>query len=176
MIEALNLILIVFMLVAGVAAVMVSELVSATFLLGAFSFFAAILWSLLQSADVSFTEAMVGVGASTIFFLLALFRTRHHAASPVFSYRVLPAVLLTGLLALLFLWGSVDLPLLGDAASAPNSYLSPYFLLHTLHDTATPNAVTAVVTDYRGFDTLIESAVIFTAGTACLLIMRSRHD
>lgn len=34
-----------------------------------------------------------------------------------------------------------------------------------------PNFVTAVLADYRGYDTLGETTVIFTAGLACLLIL-----
>jgi len=79
-----------------------------------------------------------------------------------------------GALAFLFLWGSLDLHLFGDVTSEPSLYLSPFYLQHAYHHMHTPNTVTAVVVDYRGFDTLIETAVIFTAGIACLLIMREK--
>jgi multicomponent Na+:H+ antiporter subunit B len=32
--------------------------------------------------------------------------------------------------------------------------------------------VTAVLADYRGYDTLGETTVIFTAGLSCLLLLR----
>jgi multicomponent Na+:H+ antiporter subunit B len=38
-------------------------------------------------------------------------------------------------------------------------------------DTATPNMVTAVLADYRGYDTLGETVVILTAGLAVALIL-----
>ena len=39
-----------------------------------------------------------------------------------------------------------------------------------------PNVVTAVLASYRGYDTLGETAVIFTAGIAVLLILRKNTD
>ena len=164
---------VIFMLGASaVAAIWAPELISAVFLLGCYSFFHAILWSILNAPDVAFTEAMVGVGAGTIFFLLALFQTRHTATKPVLN-RSWPLSLGVVILFIgMVLYCSVDLPAFGSASSWPNSYLSPYYILNTFSDMHTPNAVTAVVTDYRSFDTLIEATVIFTAGLSCLLIMK----
>jgi len=176
MIEAINIILIVFILVTAIAALQVRELVSAVFILGCYSFFLAILWVVLNAPDVSFTEAMVGVGASTIFFLLALFSSKHFVKLQVWNISHLFIFMLIAGLGALFVWGSLDLPWFGDALSPPNAYLSPHYLLNAYADTKTPNAVTAVVVDYRAFDTLIESTVIFTAGIACLLIMKVRTD
>jgi len=173
MIEAVNIILIIFVLVTAVAATRVRELVSAVFLLGCYSFFLAILWSLLGAPDVSFTEAMVGVGASTIFMLLALFGSKHFVVKQSFGKPQIMAIVLVAVLGVLLIWGSLDLPAFGDALSPASTYLSPYYLQNTLHDSHTPNAVTAVVVDYRSFDTLIETVVIFTAGVACLLVMKA---
>ena len=36
--------------------------------------------------------------------------------------------------------------------------------------------VTAVLADYRGFDTLGETVVIFTAALGVILILRTRRD
>lgn len=176
MILAINIVLILFIIACAIATVHVKELVSAVFILSCYSFFYAILFSLLNAADVSFTEAMVGAGASTIFCLLALFETKHWAKGPVFAFNRGLAAAVTLCLGALLVWGSSDLPAFGIADSVPSLYLSPYYLLHTLHDMDTPNAVTSVLADYRSFDTLLETAVIFTAGISCLLIVRSSHD
>lgn len=65
-----------------------------------------------------------------------------------------------------------DLPERGDNAAPANQHVSPYYVEHAFHETHTPNMVTAVLADYRGYDTLGETTVIFTAGIACLLILR----
>jgi len=41
-----------------------------------------------------------------------------------------------------------------------------------MEDTSVPNIVTAVLADYRGYDTLLETAVIFSAGLACFFLLR----
>lgn len=176
MIEIINVVLIVFMLISAVGALRVKELVSAAFLTGCFSFFAAMLWALLLAADVSFTEALAGAGIATIFFLLALFGSTHtiRPQAVSFTWKHAAAAGLTLGLGILFLWGSVGLPAFGDLTAPAQMHVSPFYLLNTIKDSHTPNAVTAVVVDYRGFDTLIETSVIFTAGMACLLIMKDK--
>jgi multicomponent Na+:H+ antiporter subunit B len=50
--------------------------------------------------------------------------------------------------------------------------VSPRYLEESIADTETPNVVTAVLADYRSFDTLGETLVILTAGLGCLVVMR----
>lgn len=64
------------------------------------------------------------------------------------------------------------LPERGDPNAPSNAYVSPTYLQHSYEDTHTPNVVTSVLADYRGYDTLGETTVIFTAGLACLFILR----
>jgi len=64
-----------------------------------------------------------------------------------------------------------DLPRIGDPSSPASSHLSPRFIEQAEHETGAPNMVTAILADYRGFDTLGETVVIFTAGLACLLVL-----
>jgi len=73
------------------------------------------------------------------------------------------------------IYGTLDMPTWGDPNSPASTHVSPYYLSHSMHDAATPNVVTTVLADYRGYDTLGETAVIFTAGMACILLLRKRH-
>ena len=79
-------------------------------------------------------------------------------------------------------WGilffvEADLPDFGDINAQANLHVSPYYIENSLEDTETPNFVTAILADYRGYDTLGETTVIFTAGIACiLLLMKSRSN
>lgn len=176
-IDIISLVILLFVLVTAIAAVYSPNLLAGVFILSAFSFFLSIFYTILGAADVAFTEAMVGCGATTIFFILALVRSSSSVAvhKSTSHHKTLGLVIIFALGGL-FSWGSLDLPLFGSIASASHQYLSPYYLLHGYHDSHTPNIVTAVVGDYRSFDTMIESAVIFSAGIACLLIMRAKND
>jgi multicomponent Na+:H+ antiporter subunit B len=82
-----------------------------------------------------------------------------------------------GLIAIIVFGGllftiSFELPDLGDAQSPASTHVSPYYIEHTLEDTSVPNIVTAILADYRGYDTLFETAVIFSAGLACFFLLR----
>jgi multicomponent Na+:H+ antiporter subunit B len=75
--------------------------------------------------------------------------------------------------AILF-YAARDLPVVGDPASAPATHVSPRYIEQGPEETGAANMVTGVLADYRGYDTLGELTVIFTAGIACLLILAGR--
>lgn len=91
-------------------------------------------------------------------------------------------VLGLGLLAIflaVMVYAAGDLPLRGNMESPANVHVSPYYIENALLDTKTPNLVTAILADYRSYDTLGEAVVIFTAGLCCALILLTRvgrHD
>ena len=82
------------------------------------------------------------------------------------------SVIITGII---LIYGTQDMPDWGDPRSPASIHVSPRYLEKTLEETATPNAVTSVLADYRGYDTLGETTVIFTAGISCILILRMRR-
>ncbi len=83
---------------------------------------------------------------------------------------------ITALIALvLFGLASQDLAPIGASVNAPNQHVSDRYVAKSYEETGAPNFVTAVLADYRGYDTLGETVVIFTAGMACLLILGWRR-
>lgn len=83
------------------------------------------------------------------------------------------AILITGFL---LIYATVDMPDWGDPNSPANSHVSPRYIEKVIPETATPNMVTAVLADYRGYDTFGETVVIFTAGIVCLMLLRRASD
>lgn len=79
------------------------------------------------------------------------------------------------LFVVLMLYATVGLPDHADPKAPANVHVSPTYLEDSVKDTHTPNVVTAVLADYRGYDTLGETIVIFTAGLACILILMKRR-
>jgi multicomponent Na+:H+ antiporter subunit B len=75
---------------------------------------------------------------------------------------------------IILIYGTHDMPDWVNPRSPASIHVSPRYLEKTLEETATPNAVTSVLADYRGYDTLGETTVIFTAGISCILILRKR--
>lgn len=74
----------------------------------------------------------------------------------------------------LMLYATVGLPDHADPQAPASTHVSPTYIEDSVADTHTPNIVTAVLADYRGYDTLGETVVIFTAGLACVLILMKR--
>ncbi len=76
----------------------------------------------------------------------------------------------------LMLYATVGLPDHADPQAPANTHVSPTYIEESVEDTHTPNIVTAVLADYRGYDTLGETMVIFAAGLACVLILMKRKE
>lgn len=164
--------LLILLVVTAAGAILVKDLVPAVFILGSYSFSLALVWAWLGAVDVAFVEAVVGAGLATVFFLMTLFGTTHEDTRIRRPPAPWPAVIGIPLLGLMLLYGANDLPRFGDPDSPASTHVSTYYLENSLQETETPNVVTSVLMDYRSFDTLIETVVIFTAGIACALLLR----
>lgn len=71
----------------------------------------------------------------------------------------------------LFVYAESDLPRPGNSAAPARVHIVPQYIEGSLPQTHTPNIVTSVLADYRGYDTLGETVVILTAGLAVILIL-----
>ncbi len=123
----------------------------------------------LDAVDVAFTEAAVGAGISTVLMLGTLALTTRREKPPTRT-RALPliVVFLTGLA---LVYGTLDMPRFGDPNAPVHTHVAPKYIADTERETGMPNIVTAVLASYRGFDTLGEVTVIFTAGIGVLLLL-----
>jgi multicomponent Na+:H+ antiporter subunit B len=75
----------------------------------------------------------------------------------------------------LLVYAESDLPDPRDASAPTRTHIVPQYIERSYPETHTPNIVTAVLADYRGYDTLGETVVILTAGLAVILIL-PRND
>ncbi len=71
----MDMLILVFVIISGIGAITVRDLLGAAILFGAYSFLMCILWAIMGAVDVAFTEASVGAGVSTVLFVAAVFRT-----------------------------------------------------------------------------------------------------
>ena len=70
------------------------------------------------------------------------------------------------------MYATVDFPPWADPQSPASTHVSPHYIEKTMDETTVPNIVTAVLADYRGYDTMFETTVIFAAGVACFFLLR----
>ncbi len=125
----------------------------------------------LDALDVAMTEAAVGVGVTTTLFLATLKLVGNNAEGfKKFSYI---SLFLSVGVAFLLVVGIAGLPPLGEMDTPIHQHLSTYFLENTLDDTGIINTVTAILASYRGFDTMGEVVVIFTAGVGVLCLLKN---
>lgn len=155
--------------ITAVAVIRLRNLVGVVMLAGIYSLLTAALFADLDAVDVAFTEAVVGAGVSTVLLLLALAltgtkeRARHD--------RPLLPVVVTLITGAALLYGVSEFPAVGAGNSPPSTHVAPYYLEQTGPEIGVPNVVTAVLASYRGFDTLGETTVIFTAAVGVLLLL-----
>lgn len=168
--------LLVMVTLTALAIVRQRNLFASTILLGIYSLLMALIWQVMQALDVAFTEAAVGAGISTVLLLGALIHCRDaERGSKEKPGRGLHIPTFLGVLAtgVLLLYGEQDMPRLGKRDNPVHQRASAYYVSQASKDhTGSPNLVTAVLASYRGFDTLFETAVIFTAGASLTLLLR----
>ncbi len=82
------------------------------------------------------------------------------------------ALLATLVTGAILLYGTQDFAPWADPASPANTHLSAYFINNAVPQTHVPNLVTAILGDYRGYDTMFETVVIYCAGLAVVAVLR----
>lgn len=145
------------------------HLFSVVMLTGAFSLLSAGLFVVLDAVDVAFTEAAVGAGITTVLFLGTLALTTRTEKPPV--HRPLLPLIIVFLTGGALIYGVMDLPGFGDPAAPAHTHVMPEYIAGAQTQIGLPNVVTAVLASYRGFDTLGEVGVVFTAGVGVLLLL-----
>jgi len=70
-----NFIILILILITAFVSLSIKNLISATVTLGIFSFLMCLLWAEMGAVDVSFTEAAVGAGVSTVFLVATIYNT-----------------------------------------------------------------------------------------------------
>jgi multicomponent Na+:H+ antiporter subunit B len=165
--------LLTLLAVVTVAIVRLRSLFGVVILAGTYSFLMATLLVALDAVDVAMTEAAVGAGVSTVLLLATLHLTKT-AENPPVHRNLIPLFvsLVTGAALIL---GTFVLPPFGAANTPIHQHVAPRYLTQTIAETGVPNAVTSVLADYRGYDTLGETTVIFTAGIGVMLLLRAKR-
>lgn len=140
---------------------------------GIYSFLMATVLVAMDAVDVAMTEAAVGAGISTVLFLGALFLCRSEETKPVRSpWLPLAASIAVGAL---LMYGTLGLPGFADPNAPIHTHVAPRYLQQGVIETGVPNIVSAVLASYRGYDTLGETTVVFTAGAGVVALLRRRR-
>jgi multicomponent Na+:H+ antiporter subunit B len=163
-------VLLTLLAVVTVAIVGQRSLFGVVVLFSIYSFLMASVLMVLDAVDVAMTEASVGAGISTVIFLASLHLIKTtEMKQTVFK---LAPLLLSAVTGGALVWGSMNLPPFGRPDNPIHQHVAPHYVENSIKETTVPNVVTSVLADYRGFDTLGETTVIFTAGIGVMLLLR----
>ncbi len=164
--------LLTLLVITAIAIVQARNLFVSVMLTGMFSLFLAASFFLLDAADVALTEAAVGAGISTVLFLGALVLTvdseRLQSANRIVALIVVVATMLV------VIYATFDKPRFGDPSAPVHQHVAPWYFEKTREAIDIPNVVTAVLASFRGYDTLGEVFVVFTAGIGVLFLLGAR--
>jgi multicomponent Na+:H+ antiporter subunit B len=162
--------LLTLLAVVTVAIVRQRSLFGVVILASVYSFLMASVLIVLDAVDVAMTEASVGAGVSTVILLATLHLVKTTEIRSVRT-RLVPMIVTLGAGAMI-VWGTLVLPPFGTANAPIHQHVAPRYLSDSVKETNVVNVVSAVLADYRGYDTLGETTVIFTAGIGVMLLLR----
>lgn len=168
-ITKLDIVILIFLVITSIACLWSKNLLVATVLLGVFSLLMAVQYLILGAPDVAMTEAAVGAGISTILLLLTLFIVGIEEKANK-SSNIIPLIV-TIISTTILIFIVFEMPAYGDADSPAHSGIADYFITKSGGEIGIPNAVTSILASYRGFDTLGETAVVFTSAMAVILLL-----
>jgi len=166
-------VLLTMMAVIVVALIFQRNLFSVVVLAGIYSFLMATVLVALDAVDVAMTEASVGAGISTVLLLGALHLCGGEEVKPLQRPWLPLGVTLVIVGALVY--GTLKLPAFSDPGAPIHTHVVPRYLEQGPKETGVPNVVTAVLASYRGYDTLGETVVVFTAGIGVIALLRRRR-
>lgn len=175
MIFPVEILLLTLVFIFGFCALYITDLMNAAIVFGAYSFLMCLIWTGMGAVDVAFTEAAVGAGVSTVFLIACIYNTQRTIRYNAWdiSLKVFAGIICV-IVGALLISAIPDFPQWGDPSSPANNNVSKYYVEHSISDTHVPNVVTAVLADYRSFDTMMETGVVFVAGLAIFSLLRRR--
>ena len=140
---------------------------------GLYSFLMATVLVAMDAVDVAMTEASVGAGISTVLFLGALYLCKSEETRPAQRPWLPLAVSLA--VGVVLIYGTLGLPEFSNPDAPIHVHVVPRYLNEIKKEVDVPNVVTAVLASYRGYDTLGETTVVFTAGAGVIALLRRRR-
>ena len=155
--------------ITAIAIIAMRDILSVIMLGAIYSLVSATLFVVLDAVDVAFTEAAVGAGITTVLYLSALgIAGKHQTLARKNHLVAIFVVLVTGAG---LIYSTADMPAFGDPNAPAHIHVAPRYLEQSGEEIGIPNIVTSVLASYRGFDTLGEVTVVFTALIAVLLLL-----
>jgi multicomponent Na+:H+ antiporter subunit B len=162
--------ILIFMIFGSIVALELKDVLSSIIALGIVGLGVSISFLILQAPDLAIVQFLFEILA-LIILIMAFVKRTHHEFEPSKSNRVLAAV--TAVLLLLIVGLSLSVFRLLPPFGQPLMTTAAYYLKNGAQQTGAANLVTAIVLDYRGYDTFGEVTILFTAILGTFAVLRS---
>jgi multicomponent Na+:H+ antiporter subunit B len=158
------------MIVGAVIAIEVRNLLSAVITVGVVGLGVSVIFLLLKAPDIALTQLVVEIMA-----VIIMIRSTINLRIGDVDSGTRPFGSILGL-ALVVLMCFAALPVLKEfpAFGEPLMRVSRFYAAHSVAGTGAVNSVTSIVLDFRGYDTLGEATILFTAVVGVVTVMRIR--
>jgi multicomponent Na+:H+ antiporter subunit B len=167
-----DLLLLALLIAIALGMMRLTNLLAIAILGGVFSLVLAVVYVLLDAVDVAFTEAAVGAGITLTFMLAAIsLTTREEKTKATFGWATLPQLLVVLVVGAGLVYALSDMPDFGSLAAPINHHVAPRYIEDSPEEIGIPNMVTSILASYRGYDTMGEVTVIFTAGCSVIALL-----
>jgi len=158
-----------FMIIGSIVALEIKDILSSIISIGVVGLGVSVAFLFLQAPDLAIVQFLFEIFA--IIILVKVFiKKDYHQEEPSKINKILVGVTVITLVAIFIFSISVfeNIPPFGK----PLMETSKYYLENGARDTGATNLVSAIILDYRAYDTLGEVTVLFTAILGALTVLR----
>jgi multicomponent Na+:H+ antiporter subunit B len=171
-------ILLIFIIVAAVIAIETKNLLSAVICISALGFGASLTFLFLRAPDISITQIVVDVLALIILIRATISRDLTFISGDKEFFGTVVSVVIIFIIFIVGMRVFDTLPEFGTAAftqvPTKDDAASYTYIEKGLKDTGATNIVTSVILDYRAYDTLGETTVLFTSIIGATVLLRKK--
>ncbi len=179
-------VLLTFLLVCAIAVTFSKKLLNSVLIFMGYSLVMSVIWMLLESPDLAITEAAVGAGITSVLFFVTLNRihsmfkseTQTRKTERAFNvtnfkrlYTII-AICFTIFFSLVLVLTVSYMPVTGATDNPADNEVMERYIRDGLEETGATNIVAGMILDYRAFDTLGESHVLFVAAITVTVLLR----
>ncbi len=163
-------VLMLFVIVGSIIAVETKDLLSSVVSVGAVGFALSIAFLRMGAPDIALVQVVVEIISIVMLIRLVVMREDTTLPKRIETFAVVSVLLLFGFFMGVAYYAFKDMPSFGH----PLMTVSGTYVEKGLESTGAPNLVTAILLDFRAYDTLGEATVLFVSIIGALTVLRKR--
>ncbi len=169
--EIFLLVLTIFMIVGSIVAIEAKNLLSSVISVGIVGFSLGIVFLMLGAPDIAITQVVVEILILVILIRATITTDNTAIEKHKDTFPVVVSLIFFGLFLIFAYFAVQELPQFGEPL--PREAMAHY-LDNGPEETGAMNIVTAVLLDYRAYDTIGEATVLFASIVGAFVILRRR--